>query len=182
MLVIGFGPFLDVTDNPARRVALALDGWEGPRGLRVVGAEMPVSYARAPAVTLGLAEATGAVAVVGVGVARGRTQVCVERRATRALVPSLTDVDGVALDALDLEGPAELWSDAPVEQVAASLGGLVSEDAGGYVCNAWLYSVTLASAAARRPVLFLHLPDEGVAIERVQAALTAWWSGHLSNA
>jgi pyrrolidone-carboxylate peptidase len=50
-LVTGFGPFLDVVDNPSGALARALDGSRiGP--WRVVGMELPVSTARAPALSL----------------------------------------------------------------------------------------------------------------------------------
>ncbi|HKX45494.1 MAG TPA: pyrrolidone-carboxylate peptidase, partial [Planctomycetota bacterium] len=55
-LVTGFGPFLDVDDNPSGAVARALDGARvGP--FEVVGRELPVLFDAAPrAVDAALAE------------------------------------------------------------------------------------------------------------------------------
>ena len=51
---------------------------------------------------------------------------------------------------------------------AGALGGVVSEDAGRYVCNAWLYR-TVCALGSEIPVLFLHIPPAGFADQTLVA-------------
>lgn len=182
VLVTGFGPFLEVRDNPAARAARAVDGALIPWGAgeaRVVGRIIPVSYARGPAATMGLARRWRAHAIVGLGVARGRAQIAVERLGRRAPLSDSADVDGVRLDDLEPGGPEIVAATGAVDALARALGALVSEDAGGYVCNAWLYRVTRACERLASPlqpsVVFVHVPDQGVESERLIGALPTLW-------
>lgn len=169
ILVHGFGPFLEVRDNPSARLALAVHGARA--GLRdVVGEIMPVSYRRAPDLSLERARALDAGLVLGIGVARGRSAVCVEARAVPTGHATLADVDGVQLDRIAVPGADELRATGAVMAFAGALGGVVSEDAGRYVCNAWLYR-TVCALGSEIPVLFLHIPPAGLAPELLLAAL-----------
>lgn len=174
ILVAGFGPFLEVTDNPAARLAAGVDGSvlrgdDGP--IRVVGRTMPVSYAEAPLRCARWREELDAVAVLGVGVARGRAEAQVERRGLRRVDPIHADVDGVCLADLDPDGPDAVAASGPVEALAAALGISLSDDAGAYVCNAWLYRTVRLLPGV--PVAFLHVPPDGMAPERLIRALPA---------
>lgn len=182
VLVTGFGPFLEVMDNPAARLARAVDQAIVPDqdgDIEVIGRVIPVSYARGPQTTLDLARQLRVDAVLGVGVARGRLTVCVERYGRRAASPDHADIDGERRVELDPDGPDLVAATAPVEALARALGALVSDDAGGYVCNAWLYRVARAyeqGASPLRPlVAFVHVPDDGLAPERLLAALSVLW-------
>ena len=169
ILVHGFGPFLEIRDNPAARLAHAVDGARvGERP--VVGESMPVSYGRAPALSVERARGLDAALLLGIGVARGRSAVCVEARAVAAGHPNHADVDGVQLDRIAPEGAGMVYATGPVAGLARALAGVVSEDAGRYVCNAWLYR-TVRALGAEIPVLFLHVPPTGLAPERLLAAL-----------
>ena len=176
ILVVGFGPFLDVRDNPAARLALGVDGAD-IGGVPVIGREIPVSYERGVQETLALVGQTRPRAVVGLGLAVKRTCVSVERWGRNRAASSMEDVDGARLSVLEVDGPERAGSTAPVEALARALGALVSEDAGGYVCNAWLYRVVRALGAPGAPeVVFVHLPWEGLAPSRFRVALTELWS------
>ncbi len=173
ILVVGFGPFRDVVDNPAARLARALDGAfaEHPSGLiPIVGRVIPVTWRGCLADTLRHAEALRPRAVLGVGVAQQRLGLEVERTGRRWCNPALADVDGVLGGDLEPGGAEERHATAPVAAFARALGGTLSDDAGGYVCNAWLYQ---AVAAFPVPVGFLHIPPEGADVERVRRALGA---------
>jgi pyrrolidone-carboxylate peptidase len=165
VLVVGFGPFKDVSDNPASRLALSVDGREAG-GLRFIGRVMPVSYDRGPAFTEGLFEELDPQLIFGVGVAVGRGEPALERVGRRALDPAHADVDGVHLADAEEGGPAEIDASAAVGPMAEALGLLVSDDAGRYVCNAWLYRVT-RRLGARLPIAFLHIPSEGFSADRL---------------
>lgn len=182
LLVTGFGPFLDVVDNPSGALARAVDDAAlsglcdrvfplldaGP--VRIVGRTLRVSYADAPAEAVRLAWELGAIAVVGCGVAVSRPRVSVERVGRRRCGPG-ADVDGNVLAALAPDGaPDEVPATLCVDALAAALDGEVSDDAGGYVCNAWLYRV--ARALPGVPVGFVHVPAAGIAPERLIAAIS----------
>ena len=164
ILVTGFGPFGGVTDNPSARVVRLVHG-RMVGGETVVGRVIPVSYARAPAETLACARTIRPRLVLGIGVATARSRVEVERRAVAGGDGRTPDVDGVVAP----------WADGPVvaatidaSALALALGAHVSDDAGRYVCNAWLHVV---ASALDVPVGFVHVPSEGLDPERLIAAL-----------
>lgn len=158
LLVLGFGPFLEIRDNPAEQLARAVDGaLEG----RIAGRVMPVSYTRCLETTRQAIRTHAPAAVIGVGVARSRTTAQLERLAHGAC-NDVPDVDGVCGSLRGAPRTATL----PTAFVDA-LGLEPSDDAGRYVCNAWLYG-----ALDLHPhVGFLHVPPEGFDAERL---VTAW--------
>jgi pyroglutamyl-peptidase len=167
VLVTGFGPFLDVDNNPSGLLARQVDGRRvGP--WRVVGLELPVSTARAPALTLMAAHEHGAAAIVGLGLAQRRDRVCVEAMAWPDLDPSLRDIDGVA--GARLPGPASIEARFPCATVAVPLAAVVSRDPGRYVCDAWLYTVC-RDGPPGVAVGFVHIPATGLCVERLLLAL-----------
>lgn len=175
ILVVGFGPFLDVADNPAATLALAIDGLEARvPPLRVTGREMPVSYARAAEQTQRWARELSADFVLGVGVARARRQPLVERIGRRRADPTLADVDGERLERLAADGPDELACD-DAARLAAALDVGLSDDAGAYVCNAWLYRTLSAGTRSA----FLHVPPAGFPVARLAAGLRSFALGGM---
>lgn len=165
----GFGPFDAIQDNPARSLALAVDG-AFAAGVEIRGAEMPVSYARSVAVTVARIAALSPRAVLGVGVAADRSAAMIERGAGRRVTTQRADIDGVIAPALP-PGPERLPS-GPVVDLARALDVALSDDAGCYVCNAWLYRMLLEAAV---PVVFLHVPMSGYPAERLVQALGQVW-------
>ena len=158
VLVTGFGPFRDVVDNPSGRLAEAVDG-SRRAGLEVIGRVLPVSFARGPAAAIALAREHGVDAVVGLGVAVRRSAVDIECQAHRRT--DGVDMDGVEAPALS--GPECVGSTWSPQSWAEALSCTISEDAGSYVCNAWLYQVALALDC---PVVFIHIPPAGLSPER----------------
>ena len=164
VLVTGFGAFPGVPENPTAALARAVDGARvGPA--TVIGRVLPVSYARGPDAAIAAARDERVSLVIGLGVATQRPGVCVERRGLR-VAEGRPDVDGAT--ACGLEGPDEVPSTVDVERLARALGATVSDDAGGYVCNAWLYRV---AHALQVPVAFVHVPAAGLPAERLLAAV-----------
>lgn len=179
LLITGFGPFLDVDDNPSGKLAQALQGAIlttsiGP--VQLCSKVLAVRYETAASETLLAARQINAIGILGMGVARGATAPRVERTG-RAHCDGLTkDAAGETRTTL---GDVETLSTAWAEPLARALGVAVSDDAGAYVCNAWLYGV-LASGTGKagdRPTAFLHLPDAGLAPEVLTAALVTWIDG-----
>jgi len=166
VLVTGFGAFPGVSHNPSGELARAVDGAEVD-GVRVVGRVLDVSYTRGPREAIRLARSLGAALVLGTGVASSRSAVDVERRAVRA-ASGPADVDGRTRSGL--RGPAIVEATIDVARLAAALGANVSDDAGRYVCNAWLYRVARGCTV---PVGFVHVPPAGLDRALLLAGLRA---------
>jgi pyrrolidone-carboxylate peptidase len=175
ILITGFGPFLDVHDNPSGRLAVSLDG-RIIAGYPVVGRRLAVSWRRAVGETLAWANALNPILVLGFGVARTRTTVDVETTAYPGGDGSLADADG-EVGALTYGIPRNASIDAP--RLAAALGGQLSHDAGRYLCNGWLWSVS--GALAGREVGFVHIPPEGIDPARVSNALERYLASYLGT-
>lgn len=178
-LLTGFGAFLDVKDNPSGALATALDG----RVLRCKGVHvqicakvLDVKYESVAAETLLAARQINAIGVLGMGVARSATAPRVERTGK-------AQCDGVTLDAAGqtrgLLGGVPTLQSAHSEALATALGLALSDDAGAYVCNAWLYGVLSGMQPPARaiPVAFLHVPSSGWDPELLAAGLGTWISG-----
>lgn len=169
VLVTGFGPFLDVTDNPSGRVARAVDG-RVVNGLTLVGRELPVTFDGGPAAAVAHAREHDARVVVGLGVDRRTRTVDIETRAYN--LGAGADTSGRTVGTLEPGGPPIVFSNVDAVAFAAALGGRVDDDAGRYVCNAWLYRVGRALLPDRR-VVFVHVPHEGLDPERLVTAIGA---------
>ena len=171
ILVAGFGSFEQVINNPSASIAEALDGCMYG-DIQVVGREMPVSYQRSIDVCSMWLESTGAVGVVGIGVAIQRTEVTVERTGVQPKTDAREDIDGRTPAASELDSPKIVQSTVDVERMARSLGAIVGDEAGEYVCNAWLYQ------AVRRfdvPVAFIHVPPLGLDSGRLLTTIRDLW-------
>jgi pyroglutamyl-peptidase len=158
VLVMGFGPFGAVVDNPAARLARAVDGAErGP--VQVVGRTMDVAWERCWTQTRTAVERCAPRWLIGVGVATQRSAPAFEAWATNALRTDSTDVDGVTRAQVRADGPDRL---AATLQLRAPdvLGVERSDDAGRYVCNMWLYQA-IDQAPPGVAVAFLHVPARG---------------------
>ena len=165
VLLTGFGPFLDVSINASGEIARALQGKQ-LEGAEVNSFVLPVSFDRlAPAYAEALAElvATPPVALLSLGVHRGRA-FRLERRARPVLDSGQLDCDGVAVSQLERLGARELNTQLDIERLTSALlaGGagevLVSDNAGGYVCERCYYEVLSQAERLGVPGLFLHVP------------------------
>ncbi|MEQ1506287.1 MAG: hypothetical protein ABMB14_28910 [Myxococcota bacterium] len=169
MLVTGFGPFPGVPYNPTTSLAIAIDGLELD-GLRFVGRVIPVTWQSGPDAAIAHAGAVGADAVVGTGVAP-RPVLCVERVAVRVEVgrPDAAGATGPDRDARDRDAlPLAVYATLDPVRLADALGATLSDDAGRYVCNQWLYRV---AAALPVPVGFVHVTPRGLPSEQLAAAI-----------
>jgi pyroglutamyl-peptidase len=175
VLVTGFGAFPGVPRNPSGDLARAVDGAD-LEGVRVVGRVLEVSYSRGPREAISLARSLEAAIVIGTGVASKRSHVDVERRAVRA-ASGPADVDGRKRSGL--RGPSIVEATIDVDRLAHALAANVSDDAGRYVCNAWLYRVTRGCAA---PVGFVHVPPAGLDPALLLAGLRALLAARYGGA
>ncbi len=165
ILLAGFGPFEDLCVNPAEGLARRLDG-SRILGHTVLGHVMAVSHERSVGPVVAQCSVHPPLFVLGVGVSKKRSEPSIEARARRNVSDRL-DVDGLAppLPA----GPLELPVTLPAAPLATALGGHVSQDAGGYVCNGWLYRMLRTPGLP--PVGFLHIPARGLESSRLRKGL-----------
>lgn len=176
ILVVGFGPFLRVVDNPAAATARGVDGVQLTPTLTITGRVMPVSYVRAPALTSTWIAELSPVAVVGIGVARSRSVITVETLGRNLADGKTPDVDGQRPTVIVEGGPQTAAMSAPAAALAEGVGGVVGADAGRYVCNAWIYAVGVQHNR-RLPISFIHIPPSGLAPHILSRALSAIWGG-----
>ncbi len=157
LLVTGFGPFPGVDVNVTAALARRLDGTHA-FGVEIVGRVLDVSWTRAWPALQAHVEAVRPAAVVMLGVARDREQVCLERVARNIAEPR-PDVDGALPEGKSLvdAGPAEVITGLPWRALCVD-GVETSEDAGRYLCNALFYRAAL-ELGGRMPVGFVHVPD-----------------------
>ena len=171
VVVVGFGSFGDVTNNPSAAIAAALDGCVLD-GVAIVGREMPVSYDRSIGLCALLLARTRAVALIGIGVAMDRSAVAVERYGRRPQASARLDVDHCAAPGALPDGPDRVEATVDCVRLAERLGVAISDDAGDYVCNSWLYQ------AAQRftvDVGFIHVPPLGMDSGSLLSAIASMW-------
>lgn len=165
VLLTGFDPFGGEPVNPSAAVVQALQD-HVVAGMRVMGAVLPVSFARARRQLRALLRAHQPVAVLALGQAGGRAEIGLERVALNLIDARIADADGAQpLDVPVLTGaPAARFSTAPLKSMLARARAAgwpvgISLSAGSYVCNALYFH--LLQALRRRPscpAVFVHLP------------------------
>ena len=170
ILLTGFGPFPGVPVNASQRLVKALARRARPQFPQhdVTCAILHTEWQRAPHRVAMLAHRLQPVLTLHFGVASGSTSLRIERHAANAcrIAPDAAGhVPRVA--ELMAAGEARHAVTIPVDAVYQTLAqsGIpvsLSDDAGGYLCNAVLYHSLSLHARAERPgrVGFIHLPDD----------------------
>jgi pyroglutamyl-peptidase len=166
VLLTGFEPFGNDTQNPSRDLAKALDG-RVVGGLAVRGLVLPVEHQAARELVGRTLEEPGLRAVVHLGLAGGRARIALERVGVNVMDYTLPDGAGVVLfdTPCVTGGPAAYWSTLPLPAILRALtaGGIpayLSYTAGTYLCNFTLYTTlhALAERGLALPAGFIHLP------------------------
>ena len=191
-MITGFGPFPGVTDNPSIRVAEALAA-EPPAGVRVVARELPVTFEGAPQSVAEAAreleaEAPGElVALLGLGV-QPEASFRLEQRARGQLDGGRADNAGITASAVGVDAGADLTCPLDLEQLAGALRGaladlrgavaagerpavVLSDDAGGYVCERTYHALLTCARERGLTALFLHIPPAASMDPAVQAPI-----------
>ena len=161
-LLTGFGPFLDVRENPSGIIARALDG-EQVGGVRIEGCQLPVSFIEAPhAIDALWARPDSFEFVLSMGVHRG-PNLRIERIGRSLLHSDKADNDGLLGREVELDGGPPLQTSFDVDVIQSALAQTpfdveVSTQAGGYVCERVCRHIYRRGAEWATPALFLHLP------------------------
>jgi pyroglutamyl-peptidase len=166
VLVTGFGPFLDVTENPSGALAARLEATPPP-GLRVRHRVLPVTFAGVPrafAEFVAEPESQSPALILSIGVHRGPS-FRFEQNARERPIAGRPDNDGS--DGGDLRMDKARATSIDVPALARALSATsqalgipieISSDAGGYVCD-WTYQHALRLGELLRvPAFFLHVP------------------------
>ena len=179
LLVTGFGPFPGAPENPTELLvrALAKEPAEAFGASALKGVVLRTEYRRSWATLRRLYLSFSPDLVVHFGL-NGKTHALhLECVARNTVDPGKPDASGYAPRSARLVkgGPDTLASVFPANAIAAALekagfSVALSEDAGGYVCNAILYR-SLHAAPPKRRVGFVHVPPpSALAQEQLLAA------------
>lgn len=155
MLLTGFDAFGGQAINPSGMAVQALHG-RRIAGHRVVSAELPTTFADAPARLVALITTHRPALVIGVGQAGGRAALSLERVAINLIDARIADnaraqpVDEPVVRG----GPAAYFSTLPLKAMLAALQRAdiqaeVSQTAGTFVCNQVFYALMHALATRR---------------------------------
>lgn len=167
MLLTGFDPFGGESINPSWLAAERLDG-EVIAGHRIVGVQLPTSFARAAI------RKHAPALILCIGQAGGRAQISLERIAINIDDARIADNDGAQPIDIPIvrSGPAGYFTTLPIKSMLAALQTAnipveISQTAGTFVCNHVFYALMrmlAAKPAHSRPrggfVQIPYLPDQ----------------------
>lgn len=166
VLLTGFEPFGPHPVNPSELLVRSLEG-------RVIGGRL-VAVRVFPVETRTLRDriATAlreenAEFALGVGYAPGRASLALERVGLNLLDFEIPDASGAMRknEAVESGGPDARLATLPLSEIVsawtgAGVPGYISNSAGTYLCNQWLYEMLALTASAVQPVPagFVHVP------------------------
>jgi pyroglutamyl-peptidase len=166
VLLTGFGPFGPHAVNPSELLTRSLEG-------RIIGGciidarILPIETRPLRDRLAKALDETRPQAVIGLGYAPGRAALALERIAVNVLDFPLPDTAGVTRknEPIDGDGPDGRLSTLPSDEIVAAwdeggVPGYVSNSAGTYLCNQWLYEALALAAAlpSAIPAGFVHVP------------------------
>ena len=165
-LITGFEPFGGDAINPSSLAVSKIKSRIGNTAVHT--AVLPCSFARSAAVLRTAIDEAKPDIVLCVGLAGGRTELCLERVGINVQDARIPDNDArQPIDVPVVEGgPAAHFATLPIkacvaEMRKAGLPAAVSNTAGTFVCNHILYALMDMAAKAKRPFRggFLHVPN-----------------------
>ncbi len=171
VIVAAFEPFEGRRENRS---------WEAVARVRgeLERVRLPVEFARLPELVAPLAARASVLLLVGEA---SRRALSIERRAQNLIACRIADNAGARPDGpIDPAGPPELASTWDAQRVLAAARSCapaeLSDDAGGFCCNAALYHALRAAPPAAR-IGFLHVPispwPRGPRLARIARAIEA---------
>ncbi len=176
-LVTGFEPFGGDPINPS---SLAVEKLKKRYGSLVVQtATLPCSFGRSAGVLQDAIDKARPDIVLCVGLAGGRSELCLERVGINVQDARIRDNDGKQpIDKpVVKDGPAAHFATLPIKACVAAmrqagLAAAVSNTAGTFVCNHILYALLDIAGRHRTPLRggFLHVPYAPAQIAKVGTA------------
>jgi pyroglutamyl-peptidase len=168
VLLTGFDPFGDESINPSWLAAERLHG-AVIAGHRIVGVQLPTSFARAPRILRAAIRKHAPALILCIGQAGGRAQISLERIAVNIEDARIADNDGAQPIDIPIvrSGPAAYFTTLPIKSMLAALRTAnipieISQTAGTFVCNHVFYALMRALAAkpahSRPRGGFIHIP------------------------
>lgn len=166
VIVSGFGPWSEVSDNPTLRVLERLVGRDW-RGIELTTLPLPVDTNAIAKIVAGSLGERQPDLWIALGVNPGGTVIEIERIAANIRDFGSPDIAGETIDEEPVieDGPAAYLSTLPVKRMAATLReagfpACVSNSAGTFLCNQLMYTVLHLIAVRRMEALagFVHIP------------------------
>ena len=141
ILLTGFEPFNDSSNNPSEQVVRTLAGETIP-GVCLVTAVLPVDVQAGPAALLRAWDDSQPEAVLCLGQASGRSVIAIERVAVNLLDFRIPDNAGNQFSdqPVEADGPAAYFTTLPVRSIlerltSRGIPAQLSLSAGAYLCN-----------------------------------------------
>ena len=169
LLVTGFGPWPGVAINPTEVLVADLAATDPAElgACRLLAKALPTEYRRSWAMIRRAVRRHSPDIILHFGLASNAETLLLERFGCRAGGEAADAAGYVPVSGrISRSGPQRLAATLPLGQVAAALrrAGLpvaLSDDAGGYLCNATLYR-SLHRLGAGRRIGFVHVPGRGL--------------------
>jgi pyroglutamyl-peptidase len=170
ILLTGFGPFPGVPENASQKFVPKLAHLAARRfsAHRVVARILPTEWERAPSRLKALYDRERPKLVLHFGVSAQASCYVIEMLSRNACRHVEDAVGAMPRDDLVMAGgPHTLRTHLPAEEIVARLAALkvpavLSDDAGGYICNAVLYRSLIFADQGDQPaamVGFFHIPQ-----------------------
>jgi len=169
LLMTGFTPFPGVDVNPTQLLIRYFqdETVQLPVGLQLIAEVLPAAFEAAELGIRSLIQDEQPDAVLCLGVAQRRDAINIEWVAQNWDEATIPDIDGVQLSGQKIvdDGAEMYFSTLPVERMLAALGaaniaGVISDNAGRYVCNHVFYCARHEIDVRRLniPCGFVHVP------------------------
>lgn len=180
----GFGPDLEIDENPSQLIVEALGDRQLPE-VELVPVVWPNSTATVRAAVPRLLADHEPDLWLGLGLAPRRSELSIERRAVNRLDFPYPDADGYVAedDPIETAGPPSIDSDIRTDAVLDEwrrhgIEGHLSDDAGAFLCNASLYLALRISGRLGSGTRcgFIHVPpatDLPRQVDAIELALKA---------
>lgn len=189
LLLTGFEPFLNFSENPTMNIVENLHGIE-IAGYQVIGKNLPVDYEKSGNAMIELMDEVGPDAVVSLGLAGGRNQLTPERIAINCNESDQPDNAGNKPrgERIHTEGPDGIFLTLPIQQMVdrlheAGYPAKISNSAGTYLCNHVMYRALyyFQQNKQQAPAGFIHIPaSHQLAVEH--GRIPSWSQADLQEA
>ena len=180
ILLTGFGPFTGFPSNPSWESIKPLEG-ERVGAFEVRTVQLPVEWDAAPKLLLAALQQHRPVIVISAGVAGSVDRMRLETTAKNVEIGTDNVGDTRSGSPCVPDGPATYSTRLPLTRMAsalaASIGAVISDDAGSYVCNQIFYTLMHQLETSSTMAGFIHTPSTSATLELAQ--ITAAWRAVL---